>query len=87
MKPETITVGELVARMRRDAEAGNGVQLGPTALRELLALHDEMLLALRTSAGNVRSLGPAGAIDCAPFAPYRLWLAMLEQAIRHAEET
>lgn len=22
-----------------------------------------------------------------PFAPYRLWLDMLEQAIRHAEET
>ena len=42
-----MTVGELVARMRQDADAGNGVSLGSTALRELLALHDEMLGALQ----------------------------------------
>lgn len=84
-----MSVGELVARMRLEAAAGNTVQLGPTALRELLALHDEMLETLRTTRGNIRSLGPAGALDALPedlpWMPYRPWLAAVEQAIDHAE--
>ena len=38
-----------------------------------------MLEALKVSAGNIRSLGPAGAIE--PFTPYRIWLRFVEEAI------
>lgn len=42
-----------------------------------------MLNILRVTAGNIRSLGPAGALE--PFEPYRLWLALIEDAIKQAE--
>lgn len=43
--------------------------------------HDEMLEALRTTAGNIRSLGPAGALG----ESYREWLRVVEDAIARAE--
>ncbi|HOW49902.1 MAG TPA: hypothetical protein PLB26_19850 [Rubrivivax sp.] len=46
----------------------------------LIAAAPELLEALRTTRGNVASLGPAGAI---PF-EYREWLAMLDAAIAKA---
>lgn len=49
--------------------------------RALLAQRDELLAALRVTAGNIRSLGPAGALNDA----YRPWLAVVEDAIAFAE--
>lgn len=43
--------------------------------------YDTMLAVLRVTAGNIRSLGPAGAI---PF-EYREWLAAIDAAISLAE--
>lgn len=40
---------------------------------------DRMLHALRISRGNVASLGPAGALQ--PYAEYREWLRMIDEAI------
>lgn len=36
--------------------------------------------ALQTTAGNIRSLGPAGALDQVPM-PYQRWLAAVEAAL------
>lgn len=41
--------------------------------------------ALQTTAGNIRSLGPAGALDAVPM-PYREWLLLVETALAHANE-
>lgn len=43
----------------------------------------ELLDALLTTAGNIRSLGPAGALQ--PYTEYREWLAVVEAAIAKAE--
>ena len=40
--------------------------------------------ALQTTAGNIRSLGPAGALGD-PYKPYRPWLALVERAIAALE--
>lgn len=40
-----------------------------------------MTEALKTTAGNIRSLGPAGHLDRVPM-PYRIWLQVVEEAIR-----
>jgi hypothetical protein len=50
----------------------------------LIAAAPDLLEALRVTAGNIRSLGPAGALDAVP-EPYRLWLAVVESAIAKAE--
>jgi hypothetical protein len=42
-----------------------------------------MLSVLKVTASNVRSLGPAGALE--PFEPYRIWLAEIDRAIGLAE--
>lgn len=42
-----------------------------------------MLDTLRTTRGNIRSLGPAGALE--PYTPYRNWLRAVEDAIQAAE--
>jgi hypothetical protein len=44
------------------------------------AAADVMLQALKTTAGNIRSLGPAGAIP----EPYKVWLDVVENAIAKA---
>jgi hypothetical protein len=49
----------------------------------LIASAPEMLEVLRTTAGNIRSLGPAGAIE--PFTPYLEWLRVVEEVIAQAE--
>lgn len=41
--------------------------------------------ALQTTAGNIRSLGPAGALDAVPM-PYREWLLVVETALAKARE-
>lgn len=43
----------------------------------LYATAPEMLDLIKVSIGNVKSLGPAGALDALP-TPYREWLAQLE---------
>ena len=41
-----------------------------------------MAVALELTAGNIRSLGPAGSFSDAPFAEYREWLKVVEDAIK-----
>lgn len=48
----------------------------------LIAAAPDLLEALRITRGNVASLGPAGALE--PYAPYRVWLAMIDDAIAKA---
>ncbi|MPT23935.1 MAG: hypothetical protein E2577_13645 [Starkeya sp.] len=62
--------------------------MGHPKAREIavaMSAASEMLEALKTTAGNIRSLGPAGALSAAPFANYREWLAVVEAAIARAE--
>lgn len=40
----------------------------------------DVLAILKTTAGNIRSLGPAGALGALP-TPYEVWLAEVEAAI------
>jgi hypothetical protein len=44
----------------------------------------DLLSALKTTRGNIMSLGPAGALDQVPM-PYREWLAVVDEAISKAE--
>lgn len=44
-------------------------------------VHDELVEVLKTTAGNIRSIGPAGAL----YEPYTAWLAGVEAAIAKAE--
>lgn len=44
----------------------------------------EALTTLRVTAGNIRSIGPAGALDLVPV-PYRVWLERVEAAAALAE--
>lgn len=58
---------------------------GALVEREVLsrAAVADLLEIVRTTIGNVRSLGPAGAL--APvYTPYRIWLAQLEAAYTKA---
>lgn len=50
----------------------------------VVAASIELLEALKTTAANIRSLGPAGALDQVPM-PYREWLAVVDAAIATAE--
>lgn len=50
----------------------------------LIAAAPELLDVLKTTAGNIRSLGPAGALGSLP-EPYTVWLAVVEAAIAKAE--
>lgn len=43
-----------------------------------------MLEALRVTSGNIRSLGPSGALGPV-FTPYKIWLRVVDDAIRLAE--
>lgn len=63
------------------ALAGDHVACDATARANarLIAASPAMLEALRTTAGNIRSLGPAGAIE--PFTPYLEWLRLIEETI------
>jgi len=45
--------------------------------------HDAMVKILNTTAGNIRSLGAAGALDQVPV-PYRIWLEEVEKALTAA---
>lgn len=46
-----------------------------------LAAVAELIDLLRISAGNVRSLGPAGALEALPHGPYGEWLRQLDAAL------
>jgi len=50
----------------------------------LIAAAPDMYEALRTTSANIRSLGPAGALDDVPM-PYREWLEVVEDALSKAE--
>lgn len=70
----------------KDRFAAELMPLGATpeqaaANGRLIAAAPAMLDALRTTAGNIRSLGPAGAI---PFYPYIEWLRVIEETIEAA---
>lgn len=45
----------------------------------------QMREALEITAGNIRSLGPAGALDKVPM-PYQVWLRVVEDALRNSIE-
>lgn len=51
--------------------------IDPAALSQPAAADKEMLEALQVTAGNIRSLGLAGAIP----EPYKIWLSVVEDAI------
>ncbi len=48
----------------------------------LIAAAPTMLAALKTTAANIRSLGPAGALP----EPYTVWLRVVDEAIAAAEQ-
>lgn len=50
----------------------------------LIAAAPDLLDVLRVTAGNIRSLGPAGALANV-YTPYEVWLAVVEAAIAKAE--
>ncbi|WMW64375.1 hypothetical protein [Nitratidesulfovibrio liaohensis] len=52
-------------------------------MQELLAAYDAMLEQLRVTEGNIRSLGPAGAIPWA----YEIWLEEVQRVISLAESS
>jgi hypothetical protein len=73
------------------AEPGTGSSAGSATDGHESALRStssdgapEMLDALRVTAANIRSLGPAGALDAVP-EPYRVWLGVVDAAIAKAE--
>jgi len=51
--------------------------------QHLFAAAHELLEALKTTAGNIRSLGPAGALGSVPM-EYERWLAVVDAAIAKA---
>jgi hypothetical protein len=55
-------------------------------MAELVRQRTALLAALRVTAGNIRSLGPAGALDAIPES-YRRWLQVVEDAIASATAT
>lgn len=62
------------------------IRPGLDAIRnvELFAAAPQLLDALRVTASNIRSLGPAGALGRVPM-PYTEWLALVDAAIAKAE--
>lgn len=47
--------------------------------------HAEMLEVLKTTLGNIMSLGPAGALETVPM-PFRVWADVVNSAILKAEQ-
>ncbi len=68
----------------------SAIVLGDTeediALARLLAAAPELLEALKTTASNIRSLGPAGALG-PTYEPYKVWLEVVDAAIAKASPT
>jgi hypothetical protein len=56
----------------------------PEADAKLIAAAPEMLGLLRVTAGNIRSLGPAGALGHV-YPPYTEWLRLVEEVISKAD--
>lgn len=52
--------------------------------RKSEARRKAMLEALRVTEGNIRSLGPAGALGPV-YMPYRIWLRVVQEAIAVGE--
>ena len=50
---------------------------------DLIAAAPEMLELLKTTASNIRSLGPAGVFGPVP-TPYQIWLQAIEDVIAKA---
>ena len=70
-------IAECYCEIRR---AGEGAFAEALANATLFAASHDMLEALKTTAGNIRSLGPAGAIP----ESYKVWLDVVETAIAQA---
>lgn len=65
---------------------GTPLRHQPTAVEDeanarLMAAAPELLAVLKTTAENIRSLGPAGAL----YHPYQEWLRVVDEAIVKAE--
>tara|TARA_R100000365_G_C2748574_1_gene80543 strand:+ start:51 stop:392 length:342 start_codon:yes stop_codon:yes gene_type:complete len=54
------------------------------ANKVLMASAPELLEALKTTLGNIMSLGPAGALESVPM-PFRVWAEVVKNAIDKAE--
>jgi hypothetical protein len=72
---ESSPAGEVLAGVEQTSR-GEG-----EANARLMAAAPKLLDALKTTAGNIRSLGPAGAIPT----PYEHWLRVVDDAIAKAE--
>lgn len=83
--------GAVIATLEKHAAGvpGSGVPATSHAERQtanagLIVAAPTMLDALKTTAGNIRSLGPAGALSAVPV-EYREWLRVIDSAIADAE--
>jgi hypothetical protein len=77
VQPTLATLDELLAAIR-------ALQFqSDHEIDRLLKQNKELLAALRVTAGNIRSLGPAGGLDAIPDS-YRIWLQVVEDAIATA---
>lgn len=45
----------------------------------------KLVQVLEVTASNIRSLGPNGTFGGIPFAPYQVWLRVVEEAIETAK--
>lgn len=73
-RPE-LTIANVARAHDGDYNAVNG---------DLLAAAPELLEALKTTLGNIMSLGPAGALESVPM-PFRVWADVVKSAIDKAE--
>jgi hypothetical protein len=63
---------------------GQGItQAQAEAAARLFVAAPELLEVLQTTLGNIKSLGPAGALDSVP-TPYRVWADVVQAAITKA---
>lgn len=46
----------------------------------------KLVQVLEVTASNIRSLGPNGVFSDVPFAPYQIWLRVVEEAIEIARQ-
>ena len=63
---------------------GNDIGNATAERRDAAAVIADLLDVLKVTAGNIRSLGPAGALSRV-YEPYTVWLQAVEDVIRKAE--
>ena len=65
-----------------DGKANSPMEFHPSNAR-LITAAPELLEVLKTTLGNIKSLGPAGALDSVPM-PYQVWTQVVADAIAKA---